>query len=328
MLLKKESLTIENTIYKFIEDKKKDRLSYRSIQVYSQVLLLFSRYLEEVRNITTIDEINRDTIEGYVEFTLNRKINSYTATTDKEQINRLSKSIKNKGVSVKTMNNYLRVIKNYLNWLYEAEYIDTVPKISLLRETRTPKDNLSLREFKILLSVIDRAKFHGKRDYIIIKLLMDTGMRIGETLKLLQEDIDINKNTIYIRKEITKTNKPRAVFFSNTLAKELKNYIQYKCIFTDTNILFPSSRQYKFMTVENFERNFRRYVRLANIDKHITPHCLRNQFGREYLVNGGSLFQLSKLLGHQSTNVTSMCYADLNIEDLRKSYISPLDNMK
>ena len=57
---------------------------------------------------------------------------------------------------------------------------------------------------------------------------------------------------------------------------------------------------------------------------------LRNNFAKRFLMNGGDIYTLSKILGHSSVKVTEECYLDLDIEDLRKQYQrhSPLMNLK
>lgn len=58
-------------------------------------------------------------------------------------------------------------------------------------------------------------------------MLLDTGMRIGETLKLETEDIDIDKKAKFIPAEVAKSHKDRYVFFSNTMDQILRKWIDY-----------------------------------------------------------------------------------------------------
>ena len=98
----------------------------------------------------------------------------------------------------------------------------------------------------------------------------------------------------------------------------------------ESDLLFPTQRTNRKIEQGNFERNFREYLKRANINKNITPHGLRNNFSRRFLMNGGSIFVLSKILGHSSVAVTEKAYLDLKEEDLRKKYreYSPLGNIK
>lgn len=64
---------------------------------------------------------------------------------------------------------------------------------------------------------------------------------------------------------------------------------------------------------------------------NVTTHQIRNNFSKKrFLLNGGNIFALSKILGHSSVEVTEKSYLDLDYEDIRKVYInhSPLANLK
>lgn len=71
------------------------------------------------------------------------------------------------------------------------------------------------------------SKFHEYRDYVITKIIFDTGMRIGECL-LIKTDTDINFNerTIFLPADNTKGKRDRYVFFSAQMATELKRWLQ------------------------------------------------------------------------------------------------------
>lgn len=195
---------------------------------------------------------------------------------------------------------------------------------------RKAKEQLSDYEYEKLIKSIDITKFHEYRDYVIINLIFDTGMRLGETLSLTIHDIDLVRRTIYIPAEITKGGKDRVVFYSMTMSKWLNRWIRYKDTIQENELLFPTQRTNSLLTVSNFERNFREYLKRANIEKEITPHGLRNNFSRRFLISGGDIYTLSKILGHSSVTVTEKAYLDLMDEDFRKKYqrFSPLENLK
>lgn len=155
-------------------------------------------------------------------------------------------------------------------------------------------------------------------------------MRLSETLSLTIHDIDLVRRTIYIPAEVTKGRKDRVTFFSITMSKLLNRWIRYKDTMQESELLFPTQRTNGLLSASNFERNFRQYLRRVNIDKNITPHGLRNNFSRRFLMSGGDIYTLSKILGHSSVTVTEKAYLDFMDEDFRKRYqrFSPLENMK
>ena len=64
--------------------------------------------------------------------------------------------------------------------------------------------------------------------------------------------------------------------------------------------------------------------------KNIHPHVFRNNFAKRFLMNGGDIYTLSRILGHSSVTVTEQAYLDLTQEDLAELYRrhSPLKNMR
>lgn len=236
-----------------------------------------------------------------------------------------------KEISNSTINNYIRNIKVFFNYCYEKKYIKSNPvdKIKFVKSKRKMKDEITDSEFKALIKAVNVTIYSEYRDYTIIQLIFDTGMRLSETLNLQLEDIDLEKRTILIPAEINKGKKDRYVFFSNTMANILKKWLQYKDRYCDSEYLFPTKNG-KIITASNFGRNFRMYVKKARINKPITAHCLRNNFAKRFLLSGGDIFMLSKILGHSSVTVTEKAYLDLTMSDIRKSYqrYSPLESMR
>ena len=77
-----------------------------------------------------------------------------------------------------------------------------------------------------------------------------------------------------------------------------------------------------------FETNFRKYYGRLGI-RDIHPHSLRHSFARSFLMHGGNIYTLSRLMGHSSVQVTEQAYLDLTEKDLGKMYFanSPIANL-
>lgn len=145
---------------------------------------------------------------------------------------------------------------------------------------------------------MDCTKFHEFRDYTVINLIFDTGMKLNETPNLTVNDIDLVIRTILIPAEINKGRKDRVVFYSKQISKLLQRWLRYKDTMQEPELLFLTQRTNGIISNSNFQRNFRTYLKRAKIKKRITPHGLRNNFARRFILNGGSLAILSKILGH------------------------------
>ncbi|MDU1053423.1 tyrosine-type recombinase/integrase [Clostridium baratii] len=307
-------------------------LSEKTIKSYYQSLTLFTKYLEEEKEILDINKVNKNVVEEYIQFTKERGKYSFIANEKDLNTNYQDKRKDiGKEISVSTLNNYLRNIKVFFNWLYDNELIkfNNVTKAKFIKEKRKVKDQLTDEEYKKLINKIDISKFSEYRDYIIINLIMDTGMRLSECLSITINDIDLVRRTILLSAEVTKGKKDRFVFYSERMAKLINRWVKFKDALKESDLLFPTQRN-TILTASNFEKNFRVYRERARIRKNITPHTLRNNFGRRFLLNGGDIFMLSKILGHSSVTVTEKAYLDVTIEDIREKYkrYSPLENMK
>ena len=331
--INRKSKKIEDIIQDYIDYCSYKNLRAKTIKSYYQTLMLFARYLEEEMNITDIKKINKDVVEEYLTLTRERGKYSFVANEESLKKNRLDNR-KDVGdeVSPTTINNYLRNIKAFFSYLEENQVIkeNTVRHCDYLKVPRKAKEQLTDHEYEKFIKSIDLTKFHEYRDYIIINLIFDTGMRLSETLSLTIHDIDLSRRTIYIPAEVTKGRKDRVTFFSITMSKWLNRWIRYKDTMQESELLFPTQRTNSLLTASNFERNFREYLKRVNIEKNITPHTLRNNFARRFLMSGGDIYTLSKILGHSSVMVTEKAYLDLMDEDFRKRYqrFSPLENMR
>lgn len=308
-------------------------LSKKTIKSYNQTLMLFMRYLEEEKGIEDVNKIDKGIVEEYINFTKDRGRYAFVASTEgmiKANIDKRTDI--GEAVSDSTLNNYLRNIKVFFNWLDENQIVkkNTVSKCKFIKTNRKAKDQLTDVEFGKLINSINITKFNEYRDYIVCNLIMDTGMRLNETLNLTINDVDFTRRTILIPSEINKGRKDRVVFYSQTMSKMLQRWLRFKDTMQETELLFPTQRTNGVLSVSNFERNFRIYLKRAKITKCITPHGLRNNFARRFLIASSDIHTLSKILGHSSVTVTEKAYLDLMDEDFRKKYqrFSPLENMR
>ena len=97
----------------------------------------------------------------------------------------------------------------FFNFLVEFDYIERSPmrKIKQLKNARHSVDFITDSQFESIIGSLDMAKFHEYRDKVIIELLLDSGMRIGECLAIQMSDIDLLKNCIVLPWENTKGKK-------------------------------------------------------------------------------------------------------------------------
>jgi len=151
-------------------------------------------------------------------------------------------------------------------------------------------------------NLLDRCE--GRRDRIIIELILLTGLRVSEVLEITPDDIDFRNRTIRIH---GKGSRDRMVYPPRELLYDLRDYIADKSI-ERQNHIFGLTRQRVFEIIKNLSGR--------------SPHKLRHTFAVNYLESGGDLRTLQKILGHSSLKTTSI-YLDLldsTVQDASERY--------
>lgn len=305
------------------------QLREKTMSSYEQTLKLFGRWLADELNIYTVDKVTENVIRKYIcDLQERGKYTFYVNDLSKKKNYPERRRDYRKAVSVTTINNYIRNIRVFFNWM-EREYIirkNPMKQIRQLRYSRQPKVFLADDDVRKLLSKFDKSYFTEHRDYVMILLMLDSGMRLGECSRLLVTDLELSRRRVFLRAEETKGRKDRTVYFSQKTESALRRWLQFKDRYVESDYLFPVKEHGGAIGVGNFETNFKRYILRAGLNEDYCPHCLRNNFAKRCLMNGMDIFTLSKILGHSSVEVTQAAYLDLTDDDIGKQYqrTSPL----
>jgi len=306
-------------------------LSQKTMASYEQTLRLFAIFLKRECKVKEAEQVKELHIREYIKQLQERGKYTVVANENTKRINYPeNRQDYKKEISKTTINNYIRNIKVFFNYLYDNRYITCNPirRVRQLKNQRKVVGYIDDNNMNRLLKSFDLSKFHEYRDYTIAQLIFDTGMRIGETLLIKESYIDYTRRTILLPAEITKGKKDRYVFFSVEMLKQLKRWLQYKDRYKESELVFCTTKGSN-LKISNYETNFKKYGERIG-EKDIHPHMLRNNFAKRFLMNGGDIYTLSKILGHSSVTVTEEAYLDLQNEDLRVQYQkhSPLMNLR
>ncbi|MHB8984196.1 MAG: tyrosine-type recombinase/integrase [Carboxydocellales bacterium] len=134
-------------------------LTKNTIETYERHLSKFEKYLISIGNTTLVMDIDRIIVEEY--------------TFSLKEVEKLNPN---------TINSVIRHLKSFFTYLHQHDTIEVNPmaKIQKLRIDEEPIKPFTDRQFAILLSQPDKSTFVGYRDFIIMSLLLGTGMRISE----------------------------------------------------------------------------------------------------------------------------------------------------
>jgi len=166
-------------------------------------------------------------------------------------------------------------------------------------------------------------KYFIVKDYLVIDLGLQTGLRVQEMCDLELRDLflkDVLRPYIAIRHG--KGNKYRRVRITKELVRHLKKYINWKKKIGEPvherAPLFYSVRSEKFVTMTLQESFYRWIKKVTKI--HHSIHDLRHTYASELLVaSGGDFLLVSRQLGHSSVAVTMEFYAHVIPEHADKS---------
>lgn len=306
------------------------KLRPMTMRAYEQTLRLFERWCREELQLTKPEEIREATIRRYICSLQERgKYTFYAGGEDAVNYDPSSREDYSQKISTTTINNYIRNLKAFFAWYSDfTGKPNPMTKVRELKNSRKPKEYLEDHEVVRLIKVFDKSRFNEHRDSTIVLLLLDTGMRIGECLKIKVGDMDFEERAICLPAENTKGKQQRFVFFSQKTAQALKRWLRFKDRYSEGEYLFPAPSGSP-LEVQSFESAFRRYLERAGINKAYSPHALRNNFAKRCLMNGMDIYTLSRILGHSSVTVTEQAYLDLTDRDLRQRYqhFSPVEKM-
>jgi integrase/recombinase XerD len=162
----------------------------------------------------------------------------------------------------------------------------------------------------------------GLRNWCIMGLMYESGLRISEALSLKPRDVVIEEKRVEVLRG--KGHKPRTVFFrSDQLASQLESWKKKR----------PAS-DYLFCTIKGlnkgkelspwaFRNTFRSYVERAGMDPlAVTPHVLRHTCATNMLRQGTNLRVIQEALGHAWVSTTQL-YTHVVNDDVRRAMTGP-----
>jgi len=155
--------------------------------------------------------------------------------------------------------------------------------------------------------VLEAAQQCSQRDYLMLRVLWRTGVRVNELLTITPRDIEPNNNVINVTK--AKGGKQRMVHLDAETIKMLAEYVSAQQLPDDRPIFTLKQRQ-----VRNIVK---RYGSVIGKDAH--PHTFRHSYAIHCVRNGWDIRRLQQVLGHSSLNTTAV-YLKFNDRDIKELY--------
>lgn len=230
-----------------------------------------------------------------------------------------------------TQHAHARGIKTFFNWLVENDYIDHSPmwRVKMPKlEQRVPPP-FSREEIRSLLNACNRRTIQGARDYALILVLLDTGLRAQEICSLKVGQVDMRSGVTAI---MGKGGKERQIRVGDKARGAILRYLSMRGEEArKTDPLWLSFSRWRAvqgpLQVNGLRSALRRVGDIAGVHP-CSPHRFRRTFALWCLRDGMDMESLRKLMGHSNFAVISR-YLRLAGEDIERVHRahSPVDNI-
>ena len=158
-------------------------------------------------------------------------------------------------------------------------------------------DILTLEEQIALLEQPNPRYYTGQRNHAILRLLLDSGLRVAEVTSLKWHDFDLLTGKMQVKQG--KKGRDRTLWVGERTLETLQKWRKRQA---NEAYRAPS---YVFTTIEGghlspryVQQMVKRYRERAGIDKQVTPHTLRHTFATEILRETENIRLVQKALGH------------------------------
>lgn len=286
-LVRSEKLTLEEGCNKYLENCRARNLREGTINHYKQSYVQFYKYFGKDMMVHEIDE------SVYQKYVIH-----------------LRETLKN-DVSI---NSYLRDFITTMHFLMREGYLQTF-RMQAIKVDRTGVETYTDEELYVLLKKpnIKKCSFVEYQSWVMTNFLFCTAVRQRSLIHIRVKDIDFDNNIVQV--SVTKNRKHLIIPFNQTMHNILQEFLKYRQHKNLEDFLFCNAfgKQLKKSTCYHmlYEYNKRRGVETTGI------HRYRHTFAKQWILNGGNVVSLSKILGHSSLQITQN-YINLLVSDVSK----------
>jgi len=286
---------------------------------------IMSRFLTDLEN----EGVSPNTVKAYGQ-DLRAWVKWYDHTTggqaltaaDPRDIRDYQGYMVRQGLKPATINRRLNAMRRFYRWAVRKGLAHDNPfnglKVGVKMQKQTAPKWLTEKEQRRLLRAVRQyGKRNAARDMALIRLGLDSGLRLSEIADLTLDDLELGERQGWARVRFGKGGKAREVPLSLEARKALAAWLdeRKKHSYADDPHLFLGQRGP--LSGAGIYRIVTKYGRLAGIEG-LTPHTLRHTFAKNLIDAGRPLTVVAALMGHESLDTLAI-YTRPSREDLQRA---------
>lgn len=208
---------------------------------------------------------------------------------------------------------YARDFKTLMYFFMRKEYIPTF-KIKIPKADKQPIETYTDRELQILLKKpnLRQCSFTEYKVWVMTNFLLSTGIRQNSLVNIKIKDLDFDNSVVYVN--VTKNRKPLIIPLNADIKKILQEYLKYRKGEAEEYLFCNAfGKQLVRSTVYH---EFYDYNKARGVEK-TGMHRYRHTFAKKWILIGGNMVTLQKVLRHSSLEITQN-YLNLLVSDIQK----------
>ena len=310
---KKNRLLLSEVVERYLLDASV-RVEKLTMVSYRFRLSVLVKLLTDLCQIKYLDEVNVDHLRKCTFHLMNSKVEpSFSGYRMPDNGSTLA---------ISTVRGYVRAWKTFFSWCFSESLVDYNPADTRLKPpkpTKKVKPAFTEEHIYKMLSTFDTSDALGFRNYVILVLLLDTGMRLAELGNLRIQDVHEN----YV-KVLGKGRQEREIGIYPETRKLLWKYISKYRVPANSDIealfLTRSGTPLRTGGIKWIISQVQKKSGLEDIQ--LSAHVFRHTFAKMYLSSGGDVFKLSREMGHSDVQVTKLYLEDFSSSEARKDHKS------
>ncbi len=293
--------------------------SKATVNEYYLDLRTFFRYLKIARGIvprsTELNDISISDIDlDFVKSVTVSEVYDYLSFLSRDRVQHQRSRSSQYGLNAASRARKVATIRSYYKYLTVKAGLLQENPVQDLDSPKVPKTlprYLTLEESKRLLNAVDGK--NKERDYCILTIFLNCGLRISEIVGLNLNDIRADHIRVF-----GKGAKERTVYLNDATAEAINQYLQVRkhIAAVDKNALFLSNRRTRIHR-ETVHAMVKNTLLKAGLDaEKFSSHKLRHTAATLMLQNGVDVRTLQEVLGHENLNTTQI-YTHVDNAELR-----------